>query len=121
MPDEKHENNLYYAGVSAGAPKEASVVLTKDQLKSILKEGSNVLSVELHQDRESSSDIYFEFQNLSLNYNENNTDGDNSGSNDEKVTQKSIFLTENRTRLDQHHCVYLGHRRPAASGYRYCG
>ena len=44
MPDEKHENNLYYAGVSAGAPKEASVVLTKDQLKSILKEGSNVLS-----------------------------------------------------------------------------
>ncbi|MCB6804138.1 hypothetical protein, partial [Enterocloster bolteae] len=43
--------------------------------------------------RESSSDIYFEFQNLSLNYNENNTDGDNSGSNDEKVTQKSIFLT----------------------------
>ena len=33
MPDEKHENNLYYAGVSAGAPKEASVVLTKDQLK----------------------------------------------------------------------------------------
>ena len=40
MPDEKHENNLYYAGVSAGAPKEASVVLTKDQLKSILKEGS---------------------------------------------------------------------------------
>lgn len=93
MPDEKHENNLYYAGVSAGAPKEASVVLTKDQLKSILKEGSNVLSVELHQDRESSSDIYFEFQNLSLNYNENNTDGDNSGSNDEKVTQKSIFLT----------------------------
>ena len=93
MPDEKHENNLYYAGVSAGAPKGASVVLTKDQLKSILKEGSNVLSVELHQDRESSSDIYFEFQNLSLNYNENNTDGDNSGSNDEKVTQKSIFLT----------------------------
>lgn len=93
MPDEKHENNLYYAGVSAGAPKEASVVLTKDQLKSILKEGSNVLSVELHQDRESCSDIYFEFQNLSLNYNENNTDGDNSGSNDEKVTQKSIFLT----------------------------
>ena len=91
--DMPHENNLYYAGVSAGAPKEASVVLTKDQLKSILKEGSNVLSVELHQDRESSSDIYFEFQNLSLNYNENNTDGDNSGSNDEKVTQKSIFLT----------------------------
>ena len=30
---------------------------------------------------------------MSLNYNENNTDGDNSGSNDEKVTQKSIFLT----------------------------
>ena len=93
MPADAQENNLYYAGVSAGAPKEASVVLTKDQLKSILKEGSNVLSVELHQDRESSSDIYFEFQNLSLNYNENNTDGDNSGSNDEKVTQKSIFLT----------------------------
>ena len=93
MPADAQENNLYYAGVSAGAPKETSVVLTKDQLKSILKEGANVLSVELHQDRESSSDIYFEFQNLSLNYNENNTDGDNSGSNDEKVLQKSIFLT----------------------------
>lgn len=31
------------------------------------------------------------------------------------------FHGQNRTRLDQHHCVYLGHRRPAASGYRYCG
>ena len=93
MPTDAQENNLYYAGVSAGAPKETSVVLTKDQLKNILKEGSNVLAVELHQDRESSSDIYFEFQNLSLNYNENNTDGDNNGNNAEKVSQKSIFLT----------------------------
>ena len=93
MPTDTQENNLYYAGVSAGAPKETSVVLTKDQLKDIIKEGTNILSVELHQDRESSSDIYFEFSNLSLNYNENTDGNEGDNSTTENVSQKSIFLT----------------------------
>ena len=29
MPDEKHENNLYYAGVSAGALKKLQLFLQK--------------------------------------------------------------------------------------------
>ena len=64
---------MFYAGVSAGAPKQADLNLSKAEIQNYLTDGDNVLSVELHNDREASSDIYFEFQNLTLNYNE--TDG----------------------------------------------
>ncbi len=89
MPADAQSSNMFYAGVSAGAPKQADLSLTKDEIQNYLTEGDNVLSVELHNDRESSSDIYFEFQNLTLNYNE-------AGGGEPAVTpvnQKSVFLT----------------------------
>lgn len=97
MPTDVQETNLYYAGVSAGAPKQTDIDLSKDQFKDILKEGSNTLSVELHQDRESSSDIYFEFQNLSLNYGNDNSEGTVPT----QITQKSVFLTVGSDSLSQ--------------------
>lgn len=81
MPAEEQENNLYYAGVSAGAPKEAKLELTKEQIQQYVKEGTNVIAVELHNDRKDSSDIYFEFKNLTLNYGE------------PEIEQKSVNLT----------------------------
>lgn len=87
MPSGVQTSNLFYAGVSAGAPKQADLSLTKEELKDYLTEGENVLSVELHNDRESSSDIYFEFQKLNLNYNESGDSGETT------ATQKSVFLT----------------------------
>lgn len=94
MPTEVQQSNLYYAGVSAGAPKQTDIDLSKDQFKDILKEGSNTLSVELHQDRETSSDIYFEFKNLSLNTGSEEVTPD-------PVAQKSIFLTVGNDSLSQ--------------------
>ena len=87
MPTGVQTSNLFYAGVSAGAPKQADLSLTREELKDYLTEGENVLSVELHNDRESSSDIYFEFQKLNLNYNESSDSGETT------ATQKSVFLT----------------------------
>lgn len=59
MPAEEQENNLYYAGVSAGAPKEAKLELTKEQIQQYVKEGTNVIAVELHNDRKDSSGYLF--------------------------------------------------------------
>ena len=86
MPSEEKENNLYYAGVSAGAPKQADINLSKEDVEKYIKEGDNIISVELHNDRSDSSDIYFEFTNLNVNYNEE------TGA-PKKITQKSVFLT----------------------------
>ncbi len=80
---EGQESNLYYSGVSQGAPEKLEISLTKEQVAEYAVEGENVLSVELHNDRESSSDIYFEFTDLTANYNEEET----------PVEQKSVFLT----------------------------
>ena len=86
MPSEEKGNNLYYAGVSAGAPKQADINLSKEDVEKYIKEGDNIISVELHNDRSDSSDIYFEFTNLNVNYNEE------TGA-PKKITQKSVFLT----------------------------
>ena len=83
MESEGQVNNLYYSGVSQGAPEKLSVSLTKEQVEEYAVEGENILSVELHNDRESSSDIYFEFTDLTVNYNETAA----------PVEQKSVFLT----------------------------
>ncbi len=87
MPTEAQTSNLFYAGVSAGAPKQADLDLKKEDIKDFLTEGENVVAVELHNDRESSSDIYFELQKLTLNYDTA------SGEDTKAVTQKSVFLT----------------------------
>lgn len=75
------EPNMYYAGTNGGTPAVKEINLTKDMLNGILVEGQNTLAVELHNDRVSSSDIYFEFTDLTVSYKE--TD----------ITQKAVSLT----------------------------
>ena len=70
LNSEGQESNLYYSGVSQGAPEKLDLNLTAEQVAEYAVEGENVLSVELHNDRASSSDIYFEFTDLTVNYNE---------------------------------------------------
>lgn len=94
MPSEEQENNLFYAGVGGGAPKQADINLSKDDIEKYVKEGENVIAVELHNDRETSSDIYFEFDNLSVNYNEEPVAP-------KEITQKSVFLTVGGTSTSQ--------------------
>ena len=83
LNSEGQESNLYYSGVSQGAPEKLDLNLTAEQVAEYAVEGENVLSVELHNDRASSSDIYFEFTDLTVNYNEAAA----------PVEQKSVFLT----------------------------
>lgn len=58
-----------YGGSNAGAPKTGEIHFT-DISKLNLKDTGNVLAVEIHQGRASSSDIYFDMTNLMpvLNY-----------------------------------------------------
>lgn len=83
LNSEGQTGNLYYSGVSQGAPEKLTVSLTAEQVKEYAVEGENTLSVELHNDRESSSDIYFAFSDLTVNYNEQTN----------QTEQKSVFLT----------------------------
>ena len=52
--------NLQYAGVGAGEPKVSDFTVPK----SALVAGTNTIAVALYQDREDSSDIYFNFKSL---------------------------------------------------------
>lgn len=61
-PEGGFDSNLSYGGSNAGDPKDVSFTVDS----SVLKEGKNVVAVELHQGRESSSDIYFEMSSLKL-------------------------------------------------------
>ena len=76
-PEAGFESNMSYGGSNAGTPKKVDINVTED----VLKQGENIIAVELHQGRESSSDIYFEMSNLQVNYGET------------KVEQKGINLT----------------------------
>ncbi len=79
--DEGASGNTVYAGSNASDPIDAS--FTADT--AALKAGENVLAVELHQGRASSSDIYFEMPSLVL--------GEKSAEQPVGVTQKAISLT----------------------------
>ena len=63
-------DNLYYSGHGQGAPEEHEISLSAEECQEYLVEGENVIAVELHNDRETSSDIYFEFESLNANRNE---------------------------------------------------
>ena len=76
-PEAGFESNMSYGGSNAGTPNKVDINVTED----VLKQGENIIAVELHQGRESSSDIYFEMSNLQVNYGET------------KVEQKGINLT----------------------------
>lgn len=54
------ERNLVYAGDSAGDPVTSTFTVSPD----VLHEGSNTVAVALYQDRDTSSDIYFDFASL---------------------------------------------------------
>ena len=75
--------NMYYAGENGGAPKEANVTVTAEQVKEYAVTGENVLAVELHNDRATSSDIYFGFAELKLN---------KASDLPQETTQKSVIL-----------------------------
>ena len=62
-PEGGFSQNMEYGGSNASAPKLGEFALPDP---SALKEGTNVLAVEIHQGRASSSDIYFDFQALTL-------------------------------------------------------
>jgi hypothetical protein len=57
---DESERNLMYAGVSAGDPKESTFELDSSDFEP----GENTIAVALYQDRETSSDIYFDFTEL---------------------------------------------------------
>ncbi|PRB03506.1 metallophosphoesterase [Microbacterium sp. MYb72] len=54
--------NLEYAGASAGDPATSTLAAAGD----VLRDGTNTIAVALYQDRESSSDIYFDMSSLTL-------------------------------------------------------
>lgn len=91
-PEGGFESNMSYGGSNASNPKEGVISLTKEQLKDVIKTGQNTIAVELHQGRASSSDIYFEFNNLQVDYGQEET----------TVEQKVLNLTigEDETRMN---------------------
>lgn len=91
-PEGGFESNMSYGGSNASNPKEGVISLTKEQLKDVIKTGQNTIAVELHQGRASSSDIYFEFNNLQVDYGQEET----------KVEQKALNLTigEDETKMN---------------------
>lgn len=91
-PEGCFESNMSYGGSNASNPKEGVISLTKEQLKDVIKTGQNTIAVELHQGRASSSDIYFEFNNLQVDYGQEET----------TVEQKALNLTigEDETKMN---------------------
>ena len=91
-PEGGFESNMSYGGSNASNPKEGVISLTKEQLKDVIKTGQNTIAVELHQGRASSSDIYFEFSNLQVDYGQEET----------TVEQKALNLTigEDETKMN---------------------
>ena len=91
-PEGGFESNMSYGGSNASNPKEGVISLTKEQLKDVIKTGQNTIAVELHQGRASSSDIYFEFNNLQVDYGQEET----------TVEQQALNLTigEDETKMN---------------------
>lgn len=61
--DDSLDTNLQYAGDSNGNPVSSAFTFDGE----LLQDGENTIAVALHQDRESSSDIYFDMTELTLN------------------------------------------------------
>ena len=91
-PEGGFESNMSYGGSNASNHKEGVISLTKEQLKDVIKTVQNTIAVELHQGRASSSDIYFEFNNLQVDYGQEET----------TVEQKALNLTigEDETKMN---------------------
>ncbi len=65
--DSEITNNIQYGGSNAGEPKTGTIeIIDSSVLSNVLKSGTNVIAVEVHQGRESSSDLYFEMPELTF-------------------------------------------------------
>ncbi|MGO1581033.1 MAG: Rib/alpha-like domain-containing protein [Peptoniphilaceae bacterium] len=65
--DNSYSSNMEYGALRAGgSPNKETVTINFDKLKDVLKEGENIIGVELHQANETSSDIYFNLFDLKL-------------------------------------------------------
>lgn len=80
-PEGGFESNMSYGGSNKSDPLVGEFQISKEDLATYIKTGENTLAVELHNGRETSSDIYFGFENLQINYEK------------VEVTQKSLNLT----------------------------
>ncbi|MBC9955297.1 metallophosphoesterase [Leucobacter sp. cx-42] len=60
--DDANPSNLQYAGNSAGDPAKSTFAIDP----ALLHDGTNTIAVALYQDRESSSDAYFDMTSLTL-------------------------------------------------------
>lgn len=81
VPAGGYTSNMSYGGSGASDPKTATFTVSSGTVK--LYEGENNIAVEIHQVNESSSDIFFNFQNLKLETMSSTVD----------VIQKSIILS----------------------------
>ena len=77
--------NLYYSGHGQGSPDESVISLSTKDCQDYLVEGENVIAFEVHNDRETSSDIYAEMRNMQVTYN-----GTITGM---ETDQKEVILT----------------------------
>ena len=56
------DRNLVYGGANASAPRYREFTVPED----LLEDGENTISVQLHSGRETSSDLYFELEHLTV-------------------------------------------------------
>lgn len=64
--DDSITGNLQYGGSNAGDPKTGTISTSDPAALAAVKDGKNVIAVELHQGRSSSSDIYFDMPTLTF-------------------------------------------------------
>lgn len=61
-PETGERRNMQYGGSNSSAPREGTFSVDAD----VLQEGENTIAVQLHQGRASSSDLYFDFEELAI-------------------------------------------------------
>ena len=63
--DDDITSNTEYGGSNSSAPKTGTILITDEEtLQSVLVDGENIVAVEVHNGRSSSSDIYFDMTSL---------------------------------------------------------
>ena len=105
-----------YGGSNAGAPKDGEIQADA----ALVKNGTNVLCVEIHQGRPSSSDIYFEMSSLKLETKapEETGGSENPGGNETPAAaQGSVSLTVGATGTSRNLTWYSDSTEAAAVQY----
>ncbi|WP_169558756.1 immunoglobulin-like domain-containing protein [Yaniella halotolerans] len=72
--DEGEGRNMVYGGSNSSAPNRGEFIVPNEHLEA----GENTIAVQLHQGRDSSSDIYFGLENLDFDQIEATNDGQTS-------------------------------------------